>query len=270
MLILRRGGEGDEVVLEEMVNNVRYICPYIWIIIPIGIHTCTNFSWGRFLTWITDLLNLLPDNSLHFIVCYKRLGLQEKHKTSISHFIYFSDFTRYTVLFLSVFNHGYYIVQEDSVLENYVNTQDFVTGVPLTAWGYDKYGMTEVFESTDYRRDNDAFARAYLSLGKVGMNISGSAARGAVKNFGKAARNVDEYYNKTPKNNPRSLFDLCYYYIAPAAMGQIEYGFIEGIDLFTKNPGYRLILVFFRNNSNTTIFYAHTPETYYAYISQRW
>jgi len=158
-------------------------------------------------------------------------------------------------------------------IRNYVNTQDFVTGVPLTAWGYDKYGVTEVFESTDYRRNNDAFARAYLSLGKVGMKVNNDG-KGAVKNFGKAARNVDEYYNKIstskyPPYTALSLFDLCYNAIASAAMGKDSFT-TTTLKMMNHVANKKMIIGFFFWHKNTTIFYSHTPETYYAYISQRW
>ncbi|MCL2082900.1 MAG: cellulose binding domain-containing protein [Oscillospiraceae bacterium] len=146
-------------------------------------------------------------------------------------------------------------------IRNYVNTQDFVTGVPLTAWGYDKYGVTEVFESTDYRRNNDAFARAYLSLGKVGMNVN-NTGKSAVRDFYKKAKTVNEYYSAVAP-----LFNLCYDHIAVKAIGgeinNTEVALTFGINKFW-------ILRFFKNQADTTIFYAHTPETYYAYIAQRW
>jgi len=154
-------------------------------------------------------------------------------------------------------------------IRNYVNTQDFVTGVPLTAWGYDKYGVTEVFESTDYRRNNDAFARAYLSLGKVGMNVN-NAGKSAVKNFGKAARNVGEYYNGSSEEVSVTLFGLCYNEIAIGAIIGQTYNWAEKAKLYAKYFKVRKVLVFFGGNADTTIFYSHTPETYYAYISQRW
>ena len=160
-------------------------------------------------------------------------------------------------------------------IRNYVNTQDFVTGVPLTAWGYDKYGVTEVFESTDYRRNNDAFARAYLSLGKVGMKINNDG-KSAVKNFYRGAASVQQYYHgggkpsnplnwTYPGDNP--LFDLCYDHIAPGAVGaKIDEKEVKNDYQYNKFK----ILIFFKNQADTTIFYSHTPETYYAYISQRW
>ena len=144
-------------------------------------------------------------------------------------------------------------------IRNYVNNEDFVTGVPLEEWGYLRYGITENFTSTDYRT-NPRFASAYLALGKLGMKIDKKAGKNALVNFGKAAGSVYEYYNK----GDNTLFDLCYIWIAHAAIGVA----IDKGEMLVNHKNKPLILWFFGVHKNTTIPYSHMPETYYAYLSQ--
>jgi len=149
-------------------------------------------------------------------------------------------------------------------IRNYVHDNDFVTEVPLKKWGYDKFGITTSFHTSYISVGYPDYS--YIRAGEIKYSVKQGACTDGLNAFYNAASNVDNYYNKK-YNNPLSkntFFELAYTVIAPGAMGIGKK--TDGVGTFIAGLGGNelgKVLAFFKDNKDTTIYYAHIPQTYY-------
>jgi alpha-tubulin suppressor-like RCC1 family protein len=153
---------------------------------------------------------------------------------------------------------------------NVVCRDDFVTQVPLVAWGYTKYGRTFEFSFSRDAIDHNA----YVNAGRLGYTINPNRTTQGLRAFLIAAPTVVLYYI----DPPFPLFYIAYHVIGAMAAKEIDkpsgtamYAFVREILVIIIGgerfrPKLRLtsVALFFNRNQHATILYAHTPELYVA------
>jgi|GEM_PF-2557609 len=147
---------------------------------------------------------------------------------------------------------------------NFVNSEDFVTKVPLVSWGYGKYGITTQYNINTIK-DISGFSKYYALAGQIACKESAMTADAVVQEFYDLATCVEDYYKDLhPLEKYHSLRDFAFNVIANAAQG-INIG--ELINSYLSLT-YHGIAAFFVYNEqqvfNKAITYNHNPHTYYA------